>query len=290
MAFTLASMIDRLRAKIDYKEYQRDDLSQDGTNYNILLSARPIISGTDTVFITHTTFTTGLNQQVYRYDQLVSPSPGGTQKTYTMDYTRGEMEMYAGSGTVIAATGMVPFAPWNTSTLTIKYQSAKYSDSTLSEYLGYAVASVEASLQLGMYVSGYREQTPGEVSGVVAPPNRFPQDTVNELTYTPYTPEEKFVIADDVEIIKELISQKAAFDIVTRERRIGAGNAIKIVDGDTQIDTSVNQRYLVDLVRDYDLEYKTKLKFVMHNMLEGFTIRQVNELGGEILGTGELYT
>jgi hypothetical protein len=176
--------------------------------------------------------------------------------------------MYQGSGYVIGS-GLNPFAPWSTSVVTVYYQATKYTDRVLSDYLSYAVASVEASLQIGMYVSG--------ISGVVPPFYRDPNDLVSYKTSTPYAPDEKYVIAEDLEIIQELITKKAMYDILSRERRIGAGNAIKIVDGDTQIDTSVNQRYLADLLRDIKGDYTDMLKWVMYNMLEGYSIRQVDE-------------
>lgn len=273
MSFPISSVVRRLRSKVDLVVDSKDELTQDGTSYFVTLSAKPVISGTDEVYITHSTQTTGLYQFVPRNGTQSLAYSSGTNLTYTINYTRGELNFYRGSGYVVGS-GLSPFAPWSTSTVTAYYQSSKYSDYVLSDYVSYAVAAVESALQLGMYVSG--------VSGVIAPVYRTINDRVDYLTSSPpYGSDEKFVIAEDVEVIQELIAQRAAFDLLTRERRIGAGNAIKIVDGDTQIDTSVNQRYMVDLLRDVKAEYTDMLKFVMYNMIEGFSLRQIDDFVGE---------
>lgn len=287
MSFTLGSMVGRLRSKADIVTLQRDDLSQDGTSYNIPLSSSPVISGSETIFLNHITFTTGLNQFVYRSDVIPASIASGFHITYAIDYERGELEFYQGSGLFISSSGLAPFAPWSTSTVTAKYKSSTYSDDILADYLGYAVSSVEIALQIGMHVSGVRNVI---ISGVTttgvqpsAPPmdDRKTPDVVNQFTRDPYSPCDKLVIADDVEILQDIISAKAAFDLSIRERRIGAGNAIKIVDGDTQIDTSVNQRFLADFVKDLQKEYDRKIKWVMHNMLDGYTLRQLDEQAGD---------
>lgn len=273
MAFLLSSLVGRLRSKVDAYQIGRDDISQDGTSYNVQLSSSPVLSGSETIYLTHSSFTTGLNQFIYRADVSPSPVSSGLHITYMIDYERGELDFYQGSGTLINSTGLRPFAPWNTSTVIAKYKFSTYSDSVLVDHLSYAVAEVEISLQLGMYISGYR-------SGVLYSPPGSPRldiDYVDKWDFEPYREGEKIVIAESVDVLQELIAMKATYDIVTRERRVGAGDAIKIVDGDTQIDTSVNQRYLAEFVRDLDKEYKDKLKFVMYNMSEGYTLTQINE-------------
>lgn len=268
MAFPITNLIGRFRTKVDLPVNAKDVLNEDGTSYTIVLSQSPILSGTDQVFISHPTFTTGLFQYVPPNGSQSLTYSSGNNLTYTLNLNRGEMSMYQGSGYTIGS-GLVPFAPWNTSTLTVYYQASQYTDYVLAQYLSYAVASVEASLQIGMYVSG--------VSGVAAPVYRDPNDSVNYQTGTPYDLGSVYVIAEAVEILQELITKKALFDILSKERRIGAGNAIKIVDGDTQIDTSVNQKYLADLLKDTRADYIDMIKWVMMNMNEGYTIRQVNE-------------
>lgn len=268
MAFLISSLIDRLRTKVDLVEDVKDTLTQDGTSYTIVLTKKPIVSGSDSVYISHTTNTTGYYQYVPRNYTQDPTYLSGNNLTYTINLSRGEINMYRGSGYIIGS-GLNPFAPWNTSTVTVYYQASKYSDNVLASYLSYAVAAVETSLQMGMYVSG--------LSGIIAPNYRYPTDMVDKKGTTPYGLDEIYVIADDVEIVQELIAQKALYDILARERRIGAGNAIKIVDGDTQIDTSVNQRYLVDLLRDTKKDYNDLLKWIMYNMGEGYSLRQINE-------------
>lgn len=268
MAFQILTLIDRLRTKVDLVEDVKDTLTQDGTAYTIVLSKKPIVSGSDSVYINHTTNTTGLYQYVPRNGTQSLQYSSGNNLSYAINYSRGEINMYRGSGYTVGS-GLNPFAPWNTSTVTVYYQASKYSDNTLASYLSYAVAAVEASLQIGMYVSG--------VSGVVPPIYRNSLDTLDYKTGSPYAVGEKYVIAEDLEILQELIAQKALYDILLRERRIGAGNAIKIVDGDTQIDTSVNQRYMVELLRDTKKDYTDLLKWVMYNMGEGYSIKQINE-------------
>lgn len=268
MAFPISNLVDRLRSKIDTPIDQKEEISQDGTSYVIVLANKPILSGSDSVYISHSTNTTGFFQYVPRNYTQSALYSSGNNLTYQIDLRRGEFSMFQGSGYVIGS-GLNPFAPWNTSILTVYYQSTTYSDLALSNYLSYAVASVEASLQLGMYVSG--------ISGVTPPLVRDPYDLISYKDGTPYAPGEKFVIAEDLEIIQELITKRAMFDVLSRERRIGAGNAIKIVDGDTQIDTSVNQRYLADLLRDTKGDYTDMLKWVMHNMFEGYSLRQIDE-------------
>ena len=265
MAIPVINIVYRLRSKMDNVIDQKDVLSQDGTNYTVALSAKPIVVGTDEVYLTHTTFTTGYNQYIYRNG---TQDPTVSQITYDINYNRGELTFYRGSGWS-PASGLAAFAPWNTSTVTAYYQKSKYTDNVLSDYVSFAVAHVESALQLGMYVSS--------ISGVIPAIPRNIQDFVDYHTTDPYLPAYKFVIAEDVEILQELIAMRAAYDLASRERRIGAGNAIVIKDGDTQINTSVNQKYLVDFVNDIKKDYNDMLHFIMHNMLEGISLRQINE-------------
>ncbi len=268
MAFPISSLVNRFRTRVDLVQDVKDEIVGDGTSYVIVLSQRPIVSGSDSVYISHTTNTTGLFQFVPRNFTQSALYASGNNLTYNMNYNRGELSMYQGSGYTINS-GLVPFAPWSQSTLTVYYQATKYSDRVLADYLSYAVAAVEGALQLGMYISG--------VSGVIPPFYRDPNDSLDYKNGNPYAVGEKLVIAEDVEVLQELITQKALYDILSRERRVGAGNAIKIVDGDTQIDTSVNQRYLVELLRDTKADYTDLLNRVMINMFEGYSIRQINE-------------
>lgn len=273
MSFPISSLIGRLRNRIDLVVPNKDVLPQDGTLYIVPLSKSPILSGSDEVYITHVTFTTGFYQFVPRNGTQSSAYSSGFNLTYTVNPNRGELAFYQGSGTVVGS-GLNPFAPWNTSNVIAYYDYSKYTDSVLANYLSYAVASVEASLQMGIYVSG--------INGVVPPLSRISTDVISYLGAAPYSPSEIFVISEDLEIIQELISQKAAIDLITRERRIGTGNAIKIVDGDTQIDTSVNQRYLADFVKDLRKEYDTMIKTVVMGMLDGYNIKQIDEMYGSV--------
>lgn len=271
MAFAVSSLIGRLRQKVDLVEDIKDEIPQDGTSYTVVLTRKPIISGTNEVYIAHSTNTTGYFQFVPENGTQVSPYLDSTNLVYNINLTRGELKFYQGSGYVVGS-GLNPFAPWNTSTVTAYYQAAKYSDRVLADYISYAVAPVESALQIGMYVSG--------VSGVNAPVLRNWNDSVDYFTTKPYQTNEKYIIAEDLEIIQELIAQRAAFDLLMRERRVGAGNAIKIVDGDTQIDTSVNQRYVADLLKDVKQNYIDMLKDVRYNMLEGFSLKQIDDMLG----------
>ena len=269
MAFPVSDVINRLRNKVDLVQDVKDSIPQDGTQYVITLSKKPVLAGSEAIYLNSITYTTGLFQQIPYYQSAYASGLTGSNILYDINYSRGEVYMYQGSGTVIGS-GLNPFAPWNTSTVTAYYQASTYSDYVLASYVSYAVASVEGSLQMGMYVSG--------LSGIVPPQYRSPQDIVSLTGAAPYNPTDIFVIADDLEIVQELIAQKAAYDILARERRVGAGNAIKIVDGDTQIDTSVNQRYMVELLRDTKADYTDLIKWVMYNMNEGVSLRTINEL------------
>lgn len=269
MAIPMSKIVARLRSKADLVEEARDVLQQDGTNYTLRLTSRPIVSGSDEVFITHTTYTTGYNQQVPRNGTQSAAYSSGVNLVYDINYNRGEVYMYRGSGMSYMTGTLAPFAPWNTSQVIVYYQKSKYTDNVLSDYVSYAVADVESALQIGMYVSG--------ISGDIAPLRRSYLDEVHYFGSNPYAPDEKFVITEDVEIIQELIAQKAAYNLAQRERRVGAGNAIRIKDGDTEIDTAVNQRYLVDYVRDLKADYDNNLKWIMYNMLNGYSLRQIDE-------------
>ncbi len=271
----LSKIVARVRSAADQIQPVRDVLQQDGTNYTVRLSSRPIVSGSEEIFITHSTFTTGYNQFVPRDGTQSGPYSSGANIVYTMNYSRGEVNFYFGSGTPVPNNTTIPFAPWNTSRVTAYYDKSKYTDQVLSQYASYAVADVETALQIGMYVSG--------VSGV-APLVRRDTDFVDYLTSNPYAPDEKYVIAEDLEIIQSLISAKAVFNLAQAERRIGAGNAIRIKDGDTEIDTAVNQRYLADYVRDLKKDYEDMLKYVMYNMMNGYNLRQIDESAYSLRG------
>ncbi len=273
----VSSLVARLRSKVDILQQGKDSLSQDGTSYIVELSSKPIVSGSESVYLVHTTFTTGIPQFIPRNTTQTALVASGLHITYNIDYTRGELRFYQGSGTIVVSTGLVPFAPWSTSTVIAYYDYTKYSDTVLGDYVSYAVASVEASLQLGMFVSGF--------SGVAPYPNRYLTDNIDYRTSTPYASDEKFVIVEDVEIIQELIAQKAAVDLAIRERRVGAGGAVRLRDGDTEIDTSVNQRYLADFVKDISNEYQKTLKWIMHNMLDGFNLKQIDERAVSMYGS-----
>ncbi len=266
----VASVVSRLRTKADVPQQVKDTIAQDGTSYVVPLSTKPIVSGTDVVYLLHNTFTTGVPQYVYRNQTLPSNLASGNHIEYTIDYTYGELSFYQGSGTVIASTGLRPFAPWNTSSVIAYYDSSKYTDKLLSDYISYAVASVETSLQIGMFVSG--------VSGVAPWPTRPMTDGIDYYTTSPYQSTEKFIIAENVEILQELIAKKAALDLAIRERRLGAGGAVRLRDGDTEIDTSVNQKYFADFVRDLDKDYTNTVKWVMYNMFQGFNLKQIDEI------------
>lgn len=269
----IANIVERLRTKADLPEDAEDFLSQDGTLYTIPLSFKPVISGSESVYIRHTTFTTGYDQFVPRNGTQSGPYFSGNNLTYNINYSRGKINFYQGSGTIFAPTGLVPFAPWATSTVTVYYQKAKYTDKVLSDYVSFAVAPVEASLQIGMYVSG--------TSGVAPTPRQY-TDSINYLTAEPYGADEKYIITEDVEILQHLIAQKAAWDLASRERRVGAGNAIRLKDGDTEIDTAGGQRWVADYVKDMKLEYTDTLKFVMIGMSEGYSLRQINEISSRL--------
>lgn len=282
MAIPILDIVGRLRTKADVIVNSKDIITQDGTSYTVSLTARPVASGSDEVYIQHTTFTTGLEQYVPRNGTQTALYASGLNLTYTINYDRGDLRFYRGSGTVIASTGLAPFAPWNTSNVIAYYQSSKYTDSLLGEYVSYAVAGVEMAIHIGMYISG--------ISGVVPPFYRNNLDRINYKGVSPYGADEIFIIAEDLEIIQELVAQKAALDLATRERRLGAGNAIRIKDGDTEIDTSVNQRYLADFVKDIKAEYTDLIKWVIYNMGFGYNISQLNETylrgGGDVLNEG----
>lgn len=264
----ISSIIERLRTKADLPEQAKDTLIQDGTAYTVPLSFKPIISGSDEVYINHTTFTTGLNQFVPRNGTQSLGYSSGTNLTYTISYPRGELYFYRGSGYNINATGLAPFAPWSTSTVTAYYEKSKYTNKVLSDYASFAVADVESSLQIGMYVSGF--------SGV-APSPRLYTDNIDYRTATPYAADEKFIIAEDLEIIQELIAKKASWDLASRERRVGAGNAVRLKDGDTEIDTAGGQRYVADYVKDMKKDYEDMIKGIMIRMADGYSLRQINE-------------
>ncbi len=273
----VSSIVPRLRTKADVAQLGKDSISQDGTFYVVPLSNKPIISGTDSVYLQHTTFTTGLPQFVYRFGTTTYPYASGNHLEYTIDYTRGELRFYQGSGTIITNTGLLPFAPWTTSTVIAYYEYSKYSDSLLSDYVSYAVAGVETALQIGMYVSG--------VSGIAPYPTRPVTDNIGYFSNSPYGTGEKFIIAEDVEILQETIAQKAAWDLALRERRLGAGGAIRLRDGDTEIDTSVNQKYFADFVKDLELTYIRTIKYIQHYMLEGFSLKQIDELPSSLMSS-----
>lgn len=270
MAIPIQNIVQRLRWKVDLEQDQKNTLTQDGSTYVHELTNSPVISGSDTVYLQHTTNTTGVPQFVYRNGTQPASITGVNNIVYTIDYDRGELRFYQGSGTFIASTGLVPFAPWSTADVIAYYKSSIYTDNTLADYASYAVAPVENRLQIGMFVSG--------ISGVFRPRFRDILDEVHYREVEPYEPTEKVIVAEDVEILQDLIAQKAQLDIVSRERRVGAGDAIKIVDGDTQIDTSVNQRHLRDFVKDLQDEYERNIKAVLFYMAEGYTLKQINEL------------
>jgi hypothetical protein len=274
----ISGMIPRLRGIIDPVVQSKDTLTQDGTSYIITLTSKPVEYNSDTVYLVDTTFTTGYPQLVPRNGTQSLAYSSGNNYVYTMDYTRGELSFYQGTGYVIGS-GLNRFAPWAESNVIVYYNTTKYTDNALVQYLADAVARIELALQLGMYVSG--------VNGVPSNPRDY-ADVMDYRTNTPpYGVNEKFVIAEDVEIIQELIAEAAALSLMTRERRLGAGNAIKIVDGDITIDTSVNQRYLKDFVNDFAKEHNNKIRWVMHNMIEGYSIRQINEMAYASIGTGQ---
>ncbi len=265
----VASLVARLRTKADVATQIKDTIAQDGTSYVVPLSTKPIVSGTDVVYLVQPTFTTGVPQYIYRNGSLPSTSASGLHIEYTLDNVYGELRFYQGSGTVIANTGLIPFAPWNSSTVIAYYDASKYTDRLLSDYVSYAVAGVETSLQIGMYVSG--------ISGIAPWPIRPTTDNIDYFTTSPYAPTEKFVIAENVEILQEAIAQKAAWDLAIRERRLGAGGAVRLRDGDTEIDTSVNQKYFADFVRDLEKEYTSTIKWIMYNMGQGWNLQQIDE-------------
>ncbi len=281
MPFPISDLIGRFRSKVDPILDQKDVIPQDGTSYTVVLTQKPIVSGSDETYLNQITFTTGLDQFIPLNLTQSAAYAANNNITYTMNYTRGEMKFYQGSGTLIVSTGLVPFAPWSTSNAIVYYKYSTYSDDILSDYLSYAVAAVESSLQLGMYVSG--------LSTGPAPQVRSQTDIVSEFSTQPYLPQEKLVIADDLEVLQELIVRKALVDVLTKERRIGVGNAIKIVDGDTQIDTSVNQRYLGEFLRDIRDDYEELLKWVMMEMFEGVSLQAMNERANTIFGISKYY-
>lgn len=266
----IAKIIDRLRYKVDLPTDAEDNLTGDGTTYTFDLSNSPIPSGSEEVYINNQTYTTGVNQYIYQYS-LVPPSYAASNYiTYTIDYNRGILNFYQGSGYL--SGNLTPFPPWNTSDITVDYEYTKYTDSVLDNYCSYAVAVVEASLHIGMYVTGV-------ITGP-APDPRSPTDEIDYMVGTPYAQVETFAVAEDLEILQELIAQRASIDLLTRERRIGAGNAIKLQDGDTMVDTAIGQKYMTDLIRDLKLDYQDTLKYTMYSMFEGFTIKQVDERAG----------
>ncbi len=265
----ISRIVERLRSESDLAENQYEQITQDGTKYTVRLGFRPIVSGSDEAYVTHTTFTTGLNQFVPRNYSQSAGYASGNNLVYEINYPRGELRFYQGSGYLINSTGLVPFAPWSTSTVTVYYQNTKYTDKVMSDYASFAVADVEMSLQIGMYVSG--------VSGVAPSPRQY-TDSIDYLTSSPYATDEKFIIVEDVEIIQSLIAKKASINLAGRERRTGAGNAIRLKDGDTEVDTAGGQRWVADYVRDLQKEYNNMVRFVMLNMGYGYDLRQINEL------------
>lgn len=268
MAIPIANIIERLRSSADFPIDQAEFLSQDGTQYTVRLGFKPIISGSDEVYVSHTTFTTGLNQYVPRNGTQSLSYSSGVNLVYAISYPRGELYFYRGSGYNINSTGLLPFAPWSTSTVSAYYQSSKYTDKALSDHISFAVAGVEGKLQLGMYVSG--------VSGI-APRTRQYTDSISYFTNTPYAADEKMIIAEDVEIIQDLITMKAALDLLARERRVGAGDAIRLKDGDTEVDTAGGQRYVMENFRDMKLAYDKAINNIILQMSNGYNIRQINE-------------
>ncbi len=137
------------------------------------------------------------------------------------------------------------------------------------QYIGDGVAAVEIALNLGMYVSG--------LSGVPSDPRGL-GDVLDYITGVPCAPPAVFLICEASEIVQSLIAEEAALTLMTRERRLGAGDAIKIVDGDIAIDTSVNQRYLRDFVNDFSKDHNRKMRWTAHNLLEGYSLRQLDEM------------
>jgi len=278
----ISGIVPRLRNIIDPPVYTKDNIAQDGTQYTIQLTSKPVRIGSDSVYWTDTTYTTGCPQQVPRNLTQSLAYSSGINYVYDINYTRGELYMYRGSGyDLTPGSGFVPFAPYAESTITAYYDAVKYTDNALVAYLADAVATVEESLQLGMYVSG--------INGLPSNPRDYADIMDYRLDSPPYAPTEKFVIAENLEILQDLIATAAALSLMTRERRLGAGNAIKIVDGDIAIDTSVNQRYLKDFVNDFAASYTNKVKWVMHNMLEGYSLRQVNEIALTSVGGTRAY-
>jgi hypothetical protein len=89
--------------------------------------------------------------------------------------------------------------------------------------------------------------------------------------------DEKMIIAEDVEIIQDLITMKAALDLLARERRVGAGDAIRLKDGDTEVDTAGGQRYVMENFRDMRSIYDKTINNVILQMSYGYNIRQINE-------------
>lgn len=265
----ISGIIPRLRGIIDPVVYQKDTLAQDGTQYVEVLTAHPVQYGSDQIYLTDTTFTTGIPRRIYQ----IGTQPSGYNDTtnnyvYSMDYTRGEFSVYFGSGNT-PGSGLTPFAPWAESSVIAYYYTSKYEDGLLAQYIADAVAPVEIALQLGMYVSG--------VNGLPSSPRDI-ADVVDYETLAPCKPQGALIVCEDLEILQSLFADGAALTLMTRERRLGAGNAIRIVDGDITIDTSVNQRYLKDFVNDFAKEYNTKLRWVAHNILDGYNIRQLDEM------------
>ncbi len=278
---SMAKLLPRLRSKADIPLNGKDTISQDGTSYVIELGSKPILPDSESIFLTHSTFTTGIPQQIPRLDilQTFSPVPTGVSIAYTINNIIGEVKFYQGTGVYINS-GLQQFAPWESSNVTAYYQYTKYTDRALTQYISYAVASVEAALQLGMYVSG--------ASGVAPYPERFGSDFLGYLTDKPYLPEDKMVIVEDLEILQEVITQRAAVDISVGERRVSSGDAIRLKDGDTEIDTSVNQRYLSQFGKEIKDEYDSLINRILIGMSDGYNLKQIDEMPTLYLGGGAL--
>jgi hypothetical protein len=277
----VARVVNRLRYKVDVPSDGKDELIQDGTSYTVTLSNKPIISGSEEVYLNHSTYTTGYNVLIPRNGTQTADYALSANIVYDINYNRGELRFFRGSGYVIGS-GLNPFAPWNNSTVTAYYQYTKYTDKAMSDYVSYAVAGVESALHLGMYVE--------DVNLVRQPDPRNYTDLIDYIATERYLPTEKMIISEDLEIIQDLIARRASLDILSRERRIGAGNAIKLQDGDTMVDTAVGQKYITDLIRDWTEDYKDLLLWVIYNMTEGYTIKQIDERAGAFPSSGKYWS
>lgn len=273
----VSGILNRLRGIIDPYEYAKDTLTQDGSEYFHVLTSKPVQSGSEQIYFTDATLTTGVPRLIYRNGTQTSGYASTNNYVYTMDYVRGEFTTYYGSGYVINS-GLNLYAPPAESNLIVYYYKSKYTDAALIQYIGDAVAHIELALNLGMYVSGiYGRPSDHRDSG----------DVIDYNLDSDCSPPEIFVFCEDSEILQALIAEEAALNLMTRERRLGAGNAIKIVDGDITIDTSVNQRYLRDFVNDFAKEHANKIRWAAINLLEGYSIRQLDEIASQSIQGGQ---